>query len=82
MCACDKGGTGGSEGGWGARERGRNSLNWRRMRGGGVRETEREKLKRGKQSEQPAELRAFMMLSSFLDFVPIGLSLSLPLFLT
>lgn len=36
MCACDKGGTGGSEGGWGARERGRNSLNWRRMWVGGV----------------------------------------------
>ncbi len=48
-------------------------------RGGRVRdrETEREKLKGGKQSEQLAELGAFMMLSRFLDFVPIGLSLSL-----
>lgn len=50
------------------------------QRGGGVRdrETERKKLKGGKQSEQPAELGAFMMLSRFLDFVPIGLSLSAP----
>jgi len=49
----------------------------------GESETERE-VEGGKQSEQPAELRAFMMLSRFLDFVPIGfsLSLSLPLFLT
>lgn len=29
-----------------------------------------------RQSEQPAELGAFMMLSRFLDSVPVGLSLS------
>lgn len=49
----------------------------------GESETERE-VEGGKQSEQPAELRAFMMLSRFLDFVPIGFSLSrsLSLFLS
>lgn len=51
VCACDKGGTGGSEGGWG---RERDEL---RMAEGWGSQRQRE-VEGGKQSEQPAELRA------------------------